>query len=267
MKGIAVVAALAVILSAAVAVAAPEAGSSPEAAGPRATIYFLHGEKLRATEREVAGEGLEGHIAVLFSGPTAIQRAQGLRTAVPAGTRVRRVWIEKGTVTVDVSRRFEAGGGSLSMQLRLAQLVYTATALAGVDRVRLAIDGTVVGSIGGEGLLVGTPQTRALHARTLAPVHVETPAQGPTLTRGAVTVSGSARTRSGKVTVTLTDGDGLIAGERTVRVQPGVRSAFRVTLPFRPQKPGWGAVVVGEQRAEKQVVHRVELPVRVRQSR
>jgi spore germination protein GerM len=46
------------------------------------------------------------------------------------------------------------------MQMRVAQLVYTATGVAGVDAVRIALDGELVEAIGGEGLVVDHPLTR-----------------------------------------------------------------------------------------------------------
>jgi hypothetical protein len=232
------------------------------AAGPRATIWFLHGETLRATDREVAGEGLKGHVAVLLSGPTAVQRAQGLGTAIPTGTRVRSVWVARGTATIDLTRRFAGGGGSLSMQARLAQLVWTATALPGIERVVLKLDGKRIDALGGEGLLVDRPQTRALHTALLPRLVVEAPAQGATVRGPRVTVRGSARTRTGAFTLVLTDGDGEIVAQRRLASRKGVRVPFRVTLPFVPRKPGWGAVIAYEgPRASRQSL--VELPVRV----
>lgn len=232
------------------------------AAGPRATIWFLHGETLRATDREVAGEGLAGHIRVLVSGPTAVQRSQGVGTAIPAGTRVRSVRVARGTATIDLTRRYESGGGSLSMQARLAQLVWTATALPGIERVVLELDGRRVEAIGGEGLLVDRPQTRAMHTSLLPRLAVESPGQGATLRGPRVTVRGTARTRTGSFTIVLTDGDGLIVGERRVASRAGRRLPFAVTVPFRPEKPGWGAVIAYEgPRGKRESL--VELPVRV----
>ena len=248
-----------------VAAAAALVVSVPLAAafdGPRATVYFLHGETLRATDREVAGEGLQGHIEVLFAGPTAQQRAQGLTSAVPRGTKVRSVWIQNGTATIDVANRFQSGGGSLSMTARLAQLVYTATALDGVKRVELKLNGKKVEAIGGEGILVDTPRTRAHFARLLPKLALETPAQGATLKRGRVTVKGTAQTRSSSFTLVLTDGDGLIAARKVVRVEAGARVPFSATLAFAPEKPGWGAVIAYEGTAGRQQ-NLVEIPVRV----
>jgi hypothetical protein len=49
--------------------------------------------------------------------------------------------IDDGLATIDLSREFEAGGGSLSMFGRLAQLVYTVTQFPTVDEVALMLDG------------------------------------------------------------------------------------------------------------------------------
>jgi hypothetical protein len=247
---------------AAAAAALVVATAAGAAAGPRATIWFLHGETLRATDREVAADTLRARIAVLLSGPTAVQRSQRLGTTIPAGTRVRSTRVERGTATIDLTRRFESGGGSLSMQARLAQLVWTATSHPGVERVVLLLDGKRVQAIGGEGLLVDRPQTRAMHQALLPRLSVETPGQGATLRGPRVTVRGTARTRTGSFTLVLTDGDGLIVGERRVASRAGARVPFAITVPFRPQKPGWGAVIAYEgPRTKKQSL--VELPVHV----
>jgi spore germination protein GerM len=47
------------------------------------------------------------------------------------------------------------------MTTRVKQLVWTATAFRGVTAVRLKLDGRLVRSVGGEGVLVDRPLTRA----------------------------------------------------------------------------------------------------------
>jgi hypothetical protein len=53
-----------------------------------------------------------------------------------------------GVATINVSEGFE-NGSTPSLQTRLAQLVYTATNVAGVDGVRLTVEGRTVSEFGG----------------------------------------------------------------------------------------------------------------------
>ena len=62
---------------------------------------------------------------------------------------------------VDLSAAFASGGGSLSMLTRVAQAVYTLTAFPTVHAVRFLIEGERVDAIGGEGVIVDPPPTRA----------------------------------------------------------------------------------------------------------
>ena len=68
--------------------------------------------------------------------------------------------IEGAVATVDLDRRFESGGGSLSMTLRVAQVVFTVTELPGVNAVLFELDGQRVDTIGGEGIDVSRPTGR-----------------------------------------------------------------------------------------------------------
>jgi hypothetical protein len=147
----------------------PAQDDAAEAASRRADVFFTGGERLVRVARPVdAHAPLGAALRALLAGPTAAERASGLRTQIPAGTRLRGVSIRNGITRVDLTRRFEAGGGSLSMRARLAQLVYTATQFPAARAMRLMLDGVLVESIGGEGLLVGRPLRRpdvALGAR------------------------------------------------------------------------------------------------------
>lgn len=60
--------------------------------------------------------------------------------------------VSGGAATVDLSGAFQTGGGSLSMQLRVAHVGFTATQFDGVDRVTIKLDGDAVDYIGGEGV-------------------------------------------------------------------------------------------------------------------
>ncbi|MDQ7819965.1 MAG: GerMN domain-containing protein [Armatimonadota bacterium] len=131
-------------------------------------VYFIRasdgGDTLQDVSRRVRGRSaharLRGALQALLSGPTADERARGLTTAIPSGTRLRGLRIEDGMVVVDLSGEVASGGGTASMLGRLWQIVYTATQIPTVPRVRLLIDGQAREALGGEGVLIDRPLSR-----------------------------------------------------------------------------------------------------------
>ena len=113
----------------------------------------------------------------LLAGPQGLAAQTGMTTQIPAGTRLLGVSIAGGTATVDLSGSFQSGGGSLSMQLRVAQVVYTLTQFPTVQRVEFKLDGTAVQAIGGEGLMV-TDVTRSTFESVTPTILVEVAAAG-----------------------------------------------------------------------------------------
>lgn len=155
-------AAAATLAGAGPAVAKSATGTRPVQRTVQVSVYFVQGERLAAVPRTVAIPGLlQGVLLELLAEPNAKERRSGLATAVPAGTRLRGVTIFDGLVTVDLSRRFESGGGSLSMTARLAQLTRALTQFSQVRGVLLRLDGRPARVFGGEGLILDHPLTRA----------------------------------------------------------------------------------------------------------
>ena len=133
---------------------------TPDGATRMVLVYFVRGETLAAATRTVASdaEAPERAMSELVEGPEAGER---LQTAIPSETLLRGVAIDNGVATVDLSRSFEGGGGSLSIRLRVAQVVYTLTQFQTIQRVAFALDGTAVEAIGGEGIVVRPPVGQA----------------------------------------------------------------------------------------------------------
>jgi spore germination protein GerM len=137
-------------------------GTSDETDDPAATteltVFFVRDEKLDAAARQV--DGPSAAIRALLAGPSADERAAGIATAIPEETTLRDLSIAGDLATADLSGSFDDGGGSLSMQLRVAQVVYTLTEFPTVARVRFRVAGTPVAAIGGEGVVVDPPVDR-----------------------------------------------------------------------------------------------------------
>ncbi|MEK6275685.1 MAG: GerMN domain-containing protein [Actinomycetota bacterium] len=137
---------------------------------PAFEVWFSRGERLVPVARThgptlgVATAALNA----LVAGPTRAERRSGVTTAVPRGTRLLGISIAKGVATVDLTSEYQAGGGSLSMQVRLAQVVYTLTQFPTVKAIRFKLDGTPVDVFSGEGIILDHPVGRSDY-KDLAP--------------------------------------------------------------------------------------------------
>lgn len=134
----------------------------------RVVVYFVQAADGAGTvvpvERRVSArhreELLRAALEALLAGPTSAERARGIGTEIPGGTRLRSLTVKEGIAIVDLTEAVASGGGSSSMQGRLWQIVYTGTQLPGVGQVRLLIEGTERQALGGEGVLIDRPLTR-----------------------------------------------------------------------------------------------------------
>lgn len=133
------------------------ATGSPAAA--RVEVYLLQGEGLKAVTRPAPRRTVAAAVGALLQGPTAAESKADVRTQVPAGTALRRASVAAGTATIDLTRPYVEGTDRASLLARLAQLVWTATAIPGVGGVRLWIDGRAASSLG-RGVAVDRVLTR-----------------------------------------------------------------------------------------------------------
>jgi spore germination protein GerM len=135
--------------------------SQPKEAGVKA--YFFKGEKLMAVERPLkAGEApLSKAVAELLSGPSETEKAQGISTQIPAGTKALNILIKDEIAIVNFNRKLENyGGGSARLEGMIAQIVYTATEVPGIKKVWIWMEGEKELVLGGEGLVLDKPLSR-----------------------------------------------------------------------------------------------------------
>ena len=137
-------------------------GAIPTASAPRARVdvYLLQGEGLKLVRRQLGARTVTAAVTALLAGPTAAEAKLDVRSQIPEGTRLRGVSVRGGVATVDLTRPFVEGTEKASLVARLAQLVWTATAVPNVTGVRVRIDGRQASSLG-QGVSVARTLTRA----------------------------------------------------------------------------------------------------------
>lgn len=201
-------------------------------------VYLVRGEHVAPAGRAAVGAPAVARAALraLFAGPTAAERRLGYGTAVPTGTALLGVSIRAGTATVDLTSRFRSGGGSTSMLLRVAQVVFTATQFPTVERVAFRLDGRPVDAIGGEGVVVSPPVGREQFERQAPAILVEHPLPGDPVGASCV-VAGTANVFEARLVVDVRSADGALVARRRVRASAGTgtrgRFSVRLTLPKR----------------------------------
>jgi germination protein M len=209
-------------------------------------IYLVHGGKLMVAGRNAASPATpEVAMRALLAGPQgSLEHDLGMTTSIPPGTTLRGVTVTGDLATVDLSRSFEAGGGSQSMQERTAQVVFTLTQFPGITHVNFKLDGAPVASIGGEGIMVDHVGRDAF-ANVTPAILVESPTPGDKVT-SPMHVRGIANTFEATVNYTITDPEGLILreGYTTATAGTGTWGDFGFDATFTPKRAGMGSVIV-----------------------
>jgi hypothetical protein len=250
-------------------VTVPSGGATGETAEPERFTYevwLAHGDSLFPVTRtsEATPRVAATAIGSLLEGPSDSEAQAGVTTAIPAGTELLGVSIEDGIATADLSREYETGGGSLSVTMRLAQLVYTLTQFPTVDAVRLELDGQPVDVFSSEGLVLENPVGRQDFEELLPAIVVAEPASGARVA-SPVTVSGTANVFEANVTVEILDAEGNpIANDfTTATCGSGCRGEFTLELPFSVTEEQPGTIVVHDDDAAGTGTppHVVEIPV------
>ncbi|WP_175408245.1 GerMN domain-containing protein [Streptomyces sp. TRM64462] len=218
----------------------PTGGTPPKQV--RAAVYFLHGEQVSPAPRPVAAPSTAaGALRALLAGPTGFERGHDRTTAIPAGTTLNSVAVRDRVATVDLSERYDDGGGTLSMRARLAQVVFTATRFPTIDKVQFALDGKPVRSFGGEGIELNKPVGRADFEDLTPDILVESPMIGETI-GSPVRVWGTANTFEATFRLKITDAAGRTAADLygTATSGSGTRGTFDVTVPYEAARSGPG---------------------------
>lgn len=151
----------------------------PLTAAPRfsATSVFLldNDDYLVEVRRQLPGDvRVVSSIGSLLTPPSEAEVNNGLRSAISSTTELRGViGPEDGLVTIDLSSEISDVSPD-SVRLALAQIVYTATAVPGVDRVLFQVDGEAREVPNGEGQSTAEPLSRADYRQFLRPTPLRT---------------------------------------------------------------------------------------------
>jgi germination protein M len=229
-------------------------------------VWFHRGEQLFVVHRTEKATPRVGSAAVtaLLAGPSSSERSAGVDTQVPGGTKLLGLTIDKGIATVDLTSEYQAGGGSASMTMRLAQVVCTLDQFPTVKGVLFKLDGQSVDVLGGEGIVIDHPLRCANYSDLMPAILVESPAIGQAVSN-PVTISGTANVFEANVTVDIIDSDGHVVGTAftTATCGTGCRGTFSVTIPYKVDAVQQGTIVVHDDDAagNGHPPHEVHIPV------
>lgn len=227
-------------------------------------VWLTAGEHIYVVGRRVdVKRPASDAMTELLKGPNSAEKAKSIKTAIPAGTKVLGLKIADGLATVDLSGEFESGGGTLSMSMRIAQVVATLTQFPSVNRVAFKLDGKRIDSIGGEGIIVSPSTTLKSYEDVLPAILVRHPVPGQTVPR-TVRLSGTSNTFEATMRVRVVDSKGKTLAEKSLMATSGsgTRGTFASSITYPAGHPGPGRIVFFESSAKDGTeINVVEIPV------
>jgi spore germination protein GerM len=211
-------------------------------------VYFSRNEKVCAATRTIPKTQQVGAAAMkaLIQGPTADEQQAGMVSNIPDGTTFLGLDVANGVATVDLSKEYESGGGSLSMFMRLAEVVFTLTQFPSVEGVDFKLDGEPISVLGGEGIIIDHPMGRTDFEDQSPAILVESPTV-LNVVHSPLRVTGTANVFEAVFRVQLVDAGGVeILDERVQATSgTGTRGTFDITLTYGPDfEAGVGSLIV-----------------------
>lgn len=121
-----------------------------------------HEEIYKIVKREyspdIDGSKIKYAIGSLILGPKQNEKSNGIYSEIPVGTELINIDESPNAVIINLSQKFEFGGGTDSVYKRLYQLIKTAK--RNTDKpVYLYINGKQADVIGGDGIMISQPLT------------------------------------------------------------------------------------------------------------
>jgi spore germination protein GerM len=133
------------------------------------TIYLVRDDRVRPVLRGARREPTpRAQLERLLQGPTPAEADAGLRTLLTPDVTIGPVRVLDGVAVVTLSGTATAQPSAHERVLAVAQLVYTATAIPEVQRVRFEVDGDAAEVPRGDGTLTNRPVGRKDYALVAA---------------------------------------------------------------------------------------------------
>lgn len=129
------------------------------------SVYFIgqnnnKEEVYKIVKREYSaktdGTKLRFSIENLLNGPNEGEKAKGIYSEIPQGTKLISLEETPNKIVINLSGDFEQGGGTDGLYKRLYQLIKTSNKNTTLD-VYLYINGKQANVIGGEGIMINQP--------------------------------------------------------------------------------------------------------------
>jgi spore germination protein GerM len=129
-------------------------------------VFLVRDGRLAAVARKASGPTADSVLSLLALGPTDVESASGLRTALVPDLAAL-VDVGQGLVVIDLAAEFTELTPT-EARLALAQITYSLTQLAGIERVRFLVAGQDASVPRGDGSATDQPVTPADYVQ-LAP--------------------------------------------------------------------------------------------------
>ena len=209
------------------------------------SVWFKRSARLWHTKRTAptASFPVRTAIRALLDGPNAAESAAGVKTAVPAGTKLLSTAVTGGVATINFRQSFASPAPKKRIRMRLAQLTFTATQFPNVHSVSLEIAGSPVTSIGG--VPVPAHMTRTHFARLLPAIVVHSPSIGAHLS-STIRVTGTSDVFEAAMVVKVLNSGGhrIAAANLLASCGTGCRGHFGVTISYHVANAQNGTIVV-----------------------
>lgn len=135
----------------------------------QSSLYFVRiGEDGQISRQEVkrsipvSDSPLTDAIGALLAGPSEGEIRSGLVSLIPRGTKLLGIVMRGNTAFIDLSETFMYNNyGTEGFIAQLRQIVFTATSFSSVQDVQIIIEGQKKDYLGGEGVYIGKPLSRA----------------------------------------------------------------------------------------------------------